>query len=814
MNKTAFVLLSICLLLAACATPQVSANTQIPPTPTAWITSTPPAPTGTPFATASPQPPGILRIWRLQMIDANVGWGEGYISSDGQITADSSYHLLRTTDGGETWQDVTPPTQFDSPRLASITLFAVDADTAWAIPPGFPFSEDPPYILIWRTTDGGKSWKPSSPIDISDSPLRDASPWPQFVDEKHGWLTLRFEHRIESYNLEYRTSDGGVTWEQIGSCYTYDGDIMGRCTKPEFTDAQTGWRTSLPDYNSAGEVDPSSTWRWRVQRTQDGGQTWQAITLPHSQEEKECDHWPTRVVTGIVGIYVDCTTPAGIEESYYYLSADRGQTWRVIPQPEGVGIFFLDMTIGWRSSKSDNGYRLERTTDGGVTWQKQADGLPGAGFQFVDANTGWLEVGDDSDPFAPIQLQRTTDGGKTWQRFTPRLLPADSGRPAIAHMDAGDALVFKSIQMIDSSNGWAIGANGYIFHTTDGGKTWQDVTPLHGYIFAPRELFALDAWRAWTTVSFPTYDTIWSTSDGGQSWHQITILPERQSVSSGSIRFLDENSGWFQSFQEGNPQVVRLMKTIDNGVNWELQATGQYPYSYSARNRMGFLFLDEQNGFRIEPVKGYTLKEFLSDSPTLISKTTDGGGAWQPVDLPNMMLDADEISLNQKAYPGGIQELMQDSLSCEGGITLHTFSPDTIGLRVVCRGAYRDVYGTYGYVFVLSQYYLSTDAGASWNNWVSFGDDIPREDDVTPVESEFFLPSGTGWRLKANQLLQTTDGGKTWTALKAVGWDGAQFDFINAQEGWGIVKSGHAISLVHTADGGKTWEEIKPVIAP
>ncbi len=37
---------------------------------------------------------------------------------------------------------------------------------------------------------------------------------------------------------------------------------------------------------------------------------------------------------------------------------------------------------------------------------------------------------------------------------------------------------------------------------------------------------------------------------------------------------------------------------------------------------------------------------------------------------------------------------------------------------------------------------------------------------------------------------------------------------INPQEGWGIVESGHAVSLVHTSDGGKTWQEIKPVVVP
>ena len=813
MKKLIFALFSILLLLASCVAPQTTTDTQIPYTPEPPVTITPVTLTDIPIATTSSPQPGIFAIIRLQMINAHIGWAEGSITGehDPSRFSDTTYYLLRTTDGGESWRDVTPPLSLPG-LLTTITLFAIDADTAWAIPAGFPFSDDPPYVVVWSTTDGGKSWKPSNPIDISDSPIRDAVPLLEFVAKEHGWLTLRFEHRVEAYYLEFRTSDGGISWEQIGSCSTYDGDIVGRCAVPEFTDAQTGWRTTPPQYTPAGVVDPTST--WRVERTLDGGQTWQTITLPHAQDEKECNPWPTRVAKGIVGIFVQCYTPALLKESYYYLSADRGETWSFLPQPEGANVVFLDMTTGWRDFKSDNGYQLEKTTDGGTTWQKQADCLPAGGFQFVDANTGWEEISDVSDPFAfsPIALQRTADGGKTWQRFIPRFLPADPSQSAIAHLEPGHPLVFQSTQMVDSLNGWAIGANGYIFHTQDGGKAWRDITPLQGSIAPQRELFALNAQRAWTTVSFPAYQAILSTTNGGQSWQQIFALSEGQVVSRGSLRYLNESVGWFQSSQGGDPRLVQLMTTRDQGVNWEPQLTAQYPNSYAARDQMGFMFLDEQNGFRIEPVDEYTLEQYLKDTPVLISKTTDGGVTWQPVELPNLVFDAGEVSLDGEAHPSGIKELMQDPLSCDEEVTLRAISLDTIGLRVICRGAYRDVYRTYGYVFVLGQYFLSTDSGSSWNNWMPFGEDVPREDDKNPIESEFFLPGGIGWRLKANQLLKTKDGGKTWTALKAVGWDEARLDFINEQEGWGIVKSGTAVSLVHTADGGRIWEELQPFV--
>jgi photosystem II stability/assembly factor-like uncharacterized protein len=844
-------LIFLALLLAACATPRTGADTQASPTLTVPITvpfslteTLMPTPglalQDTPTSAASPQQPGILSIMRLQMIDANIGWAEGGLSNDGSpnpnVNSDASYYLLRTTDGGETWQDVTPPSWFN-PSLgygAGISLSAIDANTAWAVSSGYPFSDNPPYTVVWRTIDGGKSWRPGNPIStVSGSPHWEFSPWLQFVDEKHGWLTLHFQQRIESNDLQYRTSDGGITWIHMSGCYTWDGARWG-CDVPQFTDSQTGWLRSPPDYTSTGDVDPSSI--WRVQRTQDGGQTWQNMALPHSQDAASCYQSFARVGATTVGMRVNCTTPAGITESYYYLSADQGQTWRSIPLPGNAfslipptqayetsyfnvsttgNAFFLDMTTGWRLSMLDSNYLLERTTDGGETWQKMADNLAWKdSFQFVDANTGWVVT---ESPV--MELQRTSDGGRTWVKLEPRFLPANAEKPAIARLETGYPLVFKSIQMMDNLNGWAIGANGYIFHTDDAGKNWQDITPRYGYVFVKREFFALDTQRAWIAVSSLAPTMIWYTDDGGQTWHQISTLSKinGQLVSITNIQFLDGNIGWYQW---ADSKELHLMKTKDNGATWEPQTAR--PYSPYAMDTAGFAFLDEKNGFRLEPVGEHTLGEFLSGSPALISKTIDGGNNWQLVNLPKMVLDADEISLNQTAYPNGIKELMQDTLMCDNsastisdpnpnGLTLHLFSPNTIGFRVVCRGGYRDVYNTYGYSFLFVEYYLSTDSGASWNNWMSVGDDIPSEYDLmTPTESEFFLDAGIGWRLKTNQLLHTTDGGKTWKAIKTVGWDEAQFDFINEQEGWALIDQGAA--LVHTTDGGKTWEELKPVI--
>ena len=62
----------------------------------------------------------------------------------------------------------------------------------------------------------------------------------------------------------------------------------------------------------------------------------------------------------------------------------------------------MDHLTGWRAT----GAAMERTTDGGVTWQTADTGLPAInGFQFVDQQHAWAWHE------ATLQLARTMDGG-------------------------------------------------------------------------------------------------------------------------------------------------------------------------------------------------------------------------------------------------------------------------------------------------------------------------------------------------------------------------------------------------------------------
>src|SRR5207247_9922675 len=79
----------------------------------------------------------------VSAVSATVAWSSGYTATDGVV--------LRTTDRGATWQDVSPP---DSAGLQFRDIEAFDADNAVLMSLGAA----PTDFRIYRTSDGGQTW--------------------------------------------------------------------------------------------------------------------------------------------------------------------------------------------------------------------------------------------------------------------------------------------------------------------------------------------------------------------------------------------------------------------------------------------------------------------------------------------------------------------------------------------------------------------------------------------------------------------------------------------------------------------------------
>lgn len=73
-------------------------------------------------------------------------------------------------------------------------------------------------------------------------------------------------------------------------------------------------------------------------------------------------------------------------------------------------------------------------------------------------------------------IMHSADGGKTWdiQHGNPYIEPAPDDYEAIDNMDQRAGQPLLDVWFKDNMTGFAVGAYGYFLHTNDGGKTWEN----------------------------------------------------------------------------------------------------------------------------------------------------------------------------------------------------------------------------------------------------------------------------------------------------------------------------------------------------
>lgn len=168
----------------------------------------------------------------LHMIDATMGWA---------IVGNA---VLRTTDGGGSWLDVTPPGHAFGE--ASATEF-LTASLAWIALP----QADQATTTVFRTSDSGKHWQEAT---VQAPFVKQIS----FIDAHQGWLLSGEENAADApaESVEvWRTTNGGQTWQNVSTALPADtappGQLPygGQKAGISFLDASTGWVTGTVTTN-------------------------------------------------------------------------------------------------------------------------------------------------------------------------------------------------------------------------------------------------------------------------------------------------------------------------------------------------------------------------------------------------------------------------------------------------------------------------------------------------------------------------------------------------------------------------------------
>ena len=406
------------ILVALLTAAIIASGPRVKPAASAAAQSPTAQPTSPPAAQA-----GSLAIGSLDMVSETVGWAFGSYDSRGLV--------VRTTDGGTTWTDVSPKVSIRDPFTV---LRAIGPDHVWLGVPSLIGGHRA--MTIYRSQDAGKSWVTGKNILLPDSlpNARPLLPSLQFVDVLHGWLTFAFQARDPTSDGVgvYATSDGGADWQLVSVTLDQGGSstVLGLpigCDKTGmvFSDPTTGWAT-------AHCADGSMFFYG----SKDGGRSWLPLTLapppgypPNWFANCNCGTLPPTFSSSRVGL-LSIHSP-----DFAYITRNAGITWEPLNLPTKyvVEAEFIDAQHGWvngaaadAATRTIRPDRLYVTSDGGKTWETIVPDHQLAGVvHFVDARDGWLTEGSSN---GPPQVYKTVDGGRHWLLLDPRLsnLPQQS----------------------------------------------------------------------------------------------------------------------------------------------------------------------------------------------------------------------------------------------------------------------------------------------------------------------------------------------------------------------------------------------------
>jgi len=625
---------------------------------------------------------------------------------------------------------------------------------------------------VWKTTDGGRSWRNVSDGFFGGSIGAVAvSEWdPNVVYVGGGEKTVR--GNVSSGEGAWRSTDAGRTWRRIGLEDTRH--ITRIRIHPR--DPDRAWAAAL------GHLFGPNKERG-VFRTSDGGTTWEQVLFVDPN-------------TGCVDLALDPTNPrvlyasfwrvrrtpysleSGGEGSSIWKTTDGGDTWEEIGRNPGLPRGTTGISgISVSASNPQNVYAIVEAADGGVF--RSRDG--GATWRATNSERelrqrAWYYSRIQADPadeqvvyVLNVGFHRSSDGGETFERV---------GTP---HGDNHDLWIDPADprRMIESNDG---GAN----VTFDGGATWspQDNQPTAQMYrvsidsaFPYRLLGGQQDNSALRIASrnldgFAIDESAWSATAGGESGHVVARPDDPDVVYGGSY---------------GGTLVMRNHRTGETRAVhvWPDNPMGAGAQAQRYRFQWNFPILTSPHDPQV-----------LYAAANVLFRTRDGGASWEAIS-PDLTRD-DESKQRSSGGP-----ITQDNTSVEYYGTIFAAAESPVAAGVLWCGS------DDGLVHV------SRDGGGTWTDVTPPG--LPEWAQVNCVEADPRRAGGcflaaTRYKLDDFEpyLFRTDDFGATWRRIdqgiprehftRALRADPARD---------GLLYAGTERGVYASFDGGETWTSLQ-----
>jgi len=467
----------------------------------------------------------------IDFIDENIGW----ISGKGII--------LKTEDGGDTWSSL-----FMDNNWIIEDIDFVNESIGWARGLYRDEIEGGYHSIVAKSVDGGQTWTTQLKRGGKINAINDSVVY------------------VTGGSSILKTSDGGVTWTDqkpnstnfyIHSVWSFDiNNLLVVC------------HTENPEYEGI-----------MILNTLDGGDTWEEKRVPEFDGIGDI-----QFINDSTGYFIAYIHEEEGTSQSLYKSIDTLNTWTLFYYPDSLNVEFFHAfndTAIWAIIDSHNGFidlsrNINKSTDGGITWEKKQTMWWGIfNVFFTKSGVGFMtEYPERSDG---MNLYKSIDQGDTWKM-------KKMGHFLTDIYFINESLGFAGSGYIDY--GWGhVESFGNLLITNDGGKSWR-----HSYSFPNDYIFSCmfindkvgfvlsrnPLWRGY----------IYKTVDSGYNWspvyeenfdltgydfigNDIGFKSEEVGWAVGSGNWADESSGGI------------IMETTDGGENWDL--VWKYPDFYESK---------------------------------------------------------------------------------------------------------------------------------------------------------------------------------------------------------------------------------------
>jgi photosystem II stability/assembly factor-like uncharacterized protein len=583
-----------------------------------------------------------FKIEALDFVNETVGWAITYLYLyDTHITT-----IQKTEDGGNSWDVIDSPFNLSLMDECGYLISAIDDSTVYACRFDDYYDTRANPTRIIKTTDAGSSWQDISP------PKRDReynSAW--FKDTQYG---LYIGSILENDNggikhaggIALKTENGGQSWREkeipefeeiYGLQFINDSTCFFLGQQPDTSSRYGNYALckSKDTLNTWLKIyqDPSlyairsffcldemtiwaiindSTYNSILIKSTDGGVTW---------NNAEANGWETNGWND--KIYFAKADIGFIVSSFFgdilYQTFDGGENWAFQlfrSQWNNLnGVCFIDKSNGF-AFEGGPGFHgsilgdLYVTEDGGKWW-RQFPNRPGISIdkcQFIDQNAGFILSRD----YENVYCCKSNDGGKNW----PEVNKINIQDTSHYYFRAGTEMYFETAEdgWVSGRVTWSDDSSGAgIVSTHDGGKNWKLVWTYpntNDFNYSFNSIYALN-------------NFVWAVAEGGlivrlTQTDSFTVINGNTDLPLNDVFFSDENHGWisggYYNWQEEELHVI-ILKTSNGGESWKEFKFDKYMF-------YDMYFEDNLHGWAVGYERG---------SGGSIFETSDGGETWNPI---------------------------------------------------------------------------------------------------------------------------------------------------------------------------------------